>query len=123
MKVTRDLQSFLPKYQHEEIDEVCRYKVEKKDYQIVHELAIMYISARIPNLPLERVLISEFFPFLQYLSPSDRYHATLRNIINRYTCFPSEKEERKNYLEKILTKRIICKKKNSADYFSVVAAL
>lgn len=88
----------------------------------MHEFAITYISVRIPNLPFERILISDLFPFPQYLSPGDRYHTALRNIINRYTCIPSKKRKKKavNVEEEILElfgKRIICKKKKMSITF------
>lgn len=90
-KDTKDSQSLLPEYQHKEVDEISRNNVEEKDEQVVYKFAAAYVTVRVPNLPLKRVLTSNLFTLLQYFSPRNGQRATLSDIVYRYTFRPGER--------------------------------
>lgn len=85
-----DLQSFLLKYQQKEINEVSWNYVEEEDEEVVHELAAAYVAIRIPYLSLKRIFIGKLLSLLQYLSPSDRRCAALRDVVHWYILRPKE---------------------------------
>jgi hypothetical protein len=68
----RNLQCFLLKYYHQEVDQICGDNMEEKDEQIVHEFGATHVAIRIPNLSLKRIFINYLPAPLQYLAPCKR---------------------------------------------------
>lgn len=58
--------------------------MKEEDDEIVYEFVAMYVTVWIPNLSLERILVSDLFTFVQYLTPSYGHDTILGDIVYRY---------------------------------------